>query len=100
MFDILLGGESWLCKKIAFFIISVFLAFIPTFPLLQAFGFGEGLVICDRKYFPEKGFNYDFCQFYGQGLINLFLNLVLSILFIFAFSILTKIVGSIHRKSP
>lgn len=87
-------------KKIVFFFISVVLAFIPVFPLLQAFGLGEEFVICDKEFFPEKGFNYDFCQFYGQGLINLSLNLVLSILFVFAFALLTKMIRSIHRESP
>lgn len=87
-------------KKIIFFIFSIILALIPTFSLLQAFGFGEGFVICDKKYFPGKGFPYDFCNFYGEGLINLFLSLLFTIFFILALDLMTKSIKSIHRENP
>ncbi len=87
-------------KKIVFFIFSIILALTPAFPLLQAFGFGEGFVICDKKYFPEKEFSYDFCKFYGQGLINLFLSLLFTIFFVLAIDLVTKAIKSIHREKP
>jgi len=87
-------------KKIVFFIFSIIIALTPAFPLLQAFGFGEGFVICDKKYFPEKDFSYDFCKFYGQGLINLFLSLLFIIFFVLTIDLVTKAIKSIHREKP
>lgn len=95
-----LAANNSRLKRIVFFIVSIVLALLPTFSLLQAFGFGEGFVICDKKYFPEKGFSYDFCNFYGQGLTNLFFSLLFTIFLVFALELMTKTVKSIHRENP